>query len=176
VAGLDSLTDPLGGYNFIVNIVDSSSVLMVALSNISSVALGGFSECSGLESTLELESYQEGGNNGTTLKFPTRIEYGPIRLKHGVGLGDSLWKWHNDFILGRGKRRDGMIILQNDDHVPLKIWVFRRGIPAKFVGPSLNAMEGQVAIEELEIAHEGLALISPHTVVSSLLATVGIGA
>ncbi len=174
MSALGALTDPLGAYNFIVNIVDSSSVLTVALSAISSVALGGFTECSGLESRLEVESYSEGGNNATALKFPTRIEYGPLTLKRGVGVGDSLWLWHNDFIWGRGKRRDGMIILQNDDHIPLKIWIFHRGLPTKYSGPSLNAKESQVAIEELEITHEGLALVSPGTVVSSALGTIGL--
>jgi phage tail-like protein len=161
MSGLGKVTDPLGAYNFIVNIVDSSSVLTVALKNIGSGALGGFTECGGLESRLEVETYLEGGNNGTALKFPTRIEYGAITLKRGVGLGDNLWSWHNDFIWGRGKRRDGMIILQNDDHIPLKIWIFRRGLPTKYSGPSLNASESQVAIEELEITHEGLALVPP---------------
>lgn len=170
---LGTLTDPLRGYNFIVTIVDSSSALMTALSTIGSVALGGFSECSGLESTLEVEEYQEGGNNGTVLKFPTRASTSPLRFKRGVGLGADLWLWHNGFVLGKGKRRDGLVILQNDDHVPLKIWAFNRGIPTKYVGPSLNAMESQVAIEELEVAHEGLALISPGTIVSSFLGTLG---
>lgn len=164
--------DPLGGYNFIIALVDSSDKLLAVLAVIGSVALGGFSECSGLESTIDVEEYQEGGNNASTLKFPTRANTSPIRLKRGVGLGDSLWNWHNEFVFGRGTRRNGLIILQNDDQIPIKMWVFNRGIPSKFVGPSLNAMQSSVAIEELEIVHEGLALISPGTIGAAAIETI----
>ena len=100
--------------------------------------------------------------------------YGPGQPLFVLAFGDSLWTWHNDFIWGRGKRRDGMIILQNDDHIPIKIWIFHRGLPTKYVGPSLNAKESQVAIEELEITHEGLALVSPGTIAASALGTIGL--
>jgi phage tail-like protein len=164
--------DPLRGYNFIITMVDSSETLMTVLSVIGSVALGGFKECTGLESTLEVEEYKEGGNNASTLKFPTRTNTGPIRLKRGVGLGDDLWNWHNEFVFGRGKRKNGLIVLQNDDQIPIKIWVFNRGIPTKFVGPSLDATRSAVAIEELEVVHEGLSLVSPGTIGAAAINTV----
>lgn len=151
--------DPLRAYNFLVTILDASTELLSAVKNISKTAPAGFSECSGLESTIEVEEYKEGGNNGTVLKFPTRTSYSPIVLKRGVGVNDDLWNWHNSFILGSGQRRDGLIVLQNDDHQPVKIWAFHRGLPTKYRGPGLNAQQGGVAIEELEIVHEGLALI-----------------
>jgi phage tail-like protein len=163
--------DPLGSYNFIITLIDASSTLMTAFSVVSSV-LGGFTECSGLESTLDVEDYKEGGNNGTVLKFPTRISYQPLRLKRGVGLGEDLWLWHYGFVEGKGKRRDGLIMLQNDLHIPIKVWRFRRGLPTKYSGPTLNAMQSQVAIEELEITHEGLELYSPGTAVSSVLGSI----
>lgn len=166
-------TDPLRGYNFVVSILDASTELLSAVKNISKTAAAGFSECSGLDSSIEFEEYKEGGNNSTVLKFPTRATYSPIVLKRGVGLNDNLWNWHNGFILGSGQRRDGLIILQNDDRQPVKIWAFYRGLPSKYRGPSLNAAQNNVAIEELEIVHEGLALIpSSSGGLSNLIGTV----
>jgi phage tail-like protein len=152
--------DPLRGYNFIVSIVDSSSILAAALSAIQPAAVAGFSECSGLETTLDVEEYKEGGNNGTVLRFPTRVTWAHLRLRRGVALSDDLFNWHHDFVLGFGKRRDGVVILQDDQHNPVKVWTFTRGLPVKYTGPSLNATQSQVAIEEMEIAHEGLQLQS----------------
>ena len=61
----------------------------------------------------------------------------------------------------RGKRRDGLIVLRNDQHEPVKAWQFARGLPAKWTGPTMDATQNQVAVEELEIVHEGLKLVPP---------------
>jgi phage tail-like protein len=156
--------DPLRGYNFVVSLVDSSALLLSMSLGIGKSAAAGFSECSGLEATLEVEDYREGGNNGATLKFPTRVTWGTIKLKRGIALSDDLFNWHQDFVLGFGKRRDGVIILQDDQHQMVKTWSFQRGLPVKWTGPSLNATQSQVAVEELEIAHEGLSLQSTNPV------------
>jgi phage tail-like protein len=151
--------DPYRSYNFLISLVDSSSQLALSPQAIQSAAAAGFSECSGLETTLELEPYQEGGNNGTVLQFPTRVTWGHIRLKRGMAFFDDLWEWYYGFVEGRGRRRDGIIVLQDDIHMPVKIWQFTRGLPTKWTGPTLNATQSQVAVEELEIAHEGLKLV-----------------
>ncbi|MBK6325167.1 MAG: phage tail protein [Chloroflexi bacterium] len=161
--------DPLRAYNFIVTFVDASSQLSVTLRSIGSSAAAGFSECSGLDMTLETAEWKEGGNNGTVLKFPTRTSYSPIRLKRGVTFDQSLWDWYYSFVRGEGQRRDGLIVLQDDDRKPVKIWQFRRGLPTKFTGPTLNASQNQVAIEELEITHEGLELASKRPQVLNLV-------
>jgi phage tail-like protein len=153
-------TDPLKGYNFLISLLDSSSSLALAL-NIASVALGdtaagGFSECSGLEMSLDIEEYREGGRNGEYLKFPSRVRWSNLLLKRGVTSSTTLWDWHYSFVEGRGKRRDGIIFLQDDTHTPHNVWYFRRGLPLKYSGPALNAAQSSVAIEALEITHEGL--------------------
>lgn len=153
-------TDPLLSYNFIISLLDTSSswalAKTIALSAITDVALGGFSECTGVEMSLDIEEYQEGGRNGGSLKFPTRVKWSNITLKKGVGAGTALWDWHYGFAEGKGKRKDGIIILQNDLHIPNNIWYFRRGLPAKYTGPTMNASQNAVAIEAIEIAHEGI--------------------
>ena len=57
---------------------------------------------------------------------------------------------------GKGKRKDGLIVLLNEARRPAKMWKFKRGLLVKWVGPSFNASQSNVAIESLEIAHEGL--------------------
>jgi phage tail-like protein len=151
--------DPYCAYNFLIMLVDSSSVLSTIVTEIGSVALGGFSECSGLEMGMDIEEYKEGGNNGTVLHFPTRMKWTNLRLKRGVAVSDDLWLWHYGFAQGQVQRRDGIIILQNEQQTPVKTWSFTRGLPVKWTGPTFNASQSAVAIEEIEIAHEGLQLI-----------------
>src|SRR5215475_13681004 len=152
--------DPVLNHNFVISLLDTSSTLgllgSIAMSAIFDVALGGFSECSGLEMSLQVEEYKEGGNNGQLLKFPTRVTWSNITLKKGIGSGTALWDWHYGFVEGKGKRRDGVVVLLNELHVPNNIWYFKRGLPVKYSGPQLNATQNQVAIESIEIAHEGL--------------------
>jgi len=148
--------DPYGAYNFIITLIDSSSSSVTTQQG---NAIGGFSECSGLEMSIQTEDYQEGGNNATTLKFPKHIPYTTIRLKRGITTSDDLWQWFFDFVEGTGKRKDGTITLRDAQQQPVKTWQFKRGIPVKWMGPTLNAAQSQVAIQELEIAHEGLQLV-----------------
>jgi phage tail-like protein len=149
-------TDPVLAYNFLITLVDSSSGLATAVSAIRNVVLGGFSECTGLEMSLKVEEYNEGGRNGTVLKFPTRVSWTNLSLRRGVTANTELWDWHYSFVQGRGKRRDGIIVLQNALHVPVTTWHFKRGLPVKWTGPAMHASQNNVAIETLEIAHEGL--------------------
>jgi phage tail-like protein len=164
--------DPYLAYNFLITLLDASAELASAIKQIERMKSGGFSECSGLESSLDIEEYKEGGNNGAALKFVTRGKTTPIVLKRGVTANDDLWAWHNAFVLGRGKRRDGLIVLQNEQRQPVKVWAFHRGIPTKYSGPTLNATDSLVALEQLEITHEGLALISPVQSLSSIVGAV----
>src|SRR5262249_27994841 len=136
--------DPFRAYNFLVTLVDSSSSLGAVLSAIQNVALGGFSECSGLEMTMDPEEYKEGGVNSTILKFPNRVKWSNIKLRRGMTYADNLWKWHYSFVEGRGVRRDGVVVLQNDLQTPVKVWSFTRGLPIKWTGPTLNAAQSQV--------------------------------
>ncbi len=152
--------DPLLSHNFVIGLLDTSSDLAlarsIALATITDVAVGGFSECTGLEMSLDIKDYEEGGNNGIVLKFPTRVKWANITLKKGVGTGTALWDWHYGFVEGQGKRRDGVIVLLDELHVPNHIWYFRKGLPLKYTGPSFNASQNNVAIESIEIAHEGI--------------------
>jgi len=162
--------DPLPAFNFYIALLDLSSVGSALLSGFTSFALGGFSECSGLDASLEIEEYKEGGVNDRVHRFPKRSVFSNITLKRGVGFGEDLWLWYEEFLKGEGSRRNGVIVLANELRVPIKIWSFERGIPVKWNGPSLNATTSAVAIESIEIAHEKLDLMmSPGKALDSAL-------
>jgi phage tail-like protein len=165
--------DPLPGFNFYIALVDDSSALAM-LGSLASFALGGFAECTGLESELSTIDYEEGGVNDRVHRFPGRFTFPNVVLSRGVGFGEDLYLWHEQFLKGEGKRRNGLILLANEMRVPIKTWTFERGIPVKWQGPSLNAQSSELAIERLEIAHEKLSLVmSPGKAADMALGAVG---
>ncbi len=174
----DIRTDPVLNHNFLISLIDTSSALAIvksaALSAITDVALGGFSECTGLEMSLDVKDYEEGGRNGAVLKFPTRVKWANITLKKGIGASTALWDWHYSFAEGKGTRRDGMIVLLTDLKLPHNIWFFRRGLPIKYSAPALNATQNNVAIEALEIAHEGIYQV-PFVGLAASVTNVAVG-
>jgi phage tail-like protein len=153
--------DPFPAFNFLVTLVDTSSPQTTALNAIQNTVLGGFSECGGLEMTLQVDEHRQGGDNGRVLKFPGRVAWSNIRLRRGVTFSDELWNWHHAFVTGDGRRRDGIVLLQNEQQTPVKAWVFSGGLPVRWSGPALDAGQSRIAIEELEIAHQGLELAAP---------------
>ena len=151
--------DPLGTFNFYITLIDSSNLAGTLFTAVLNYAVAGFSECSGLEATMEVLEYREGGLNTYVRKFATRASYSNLTLKHGViYLYDDLWTWHYNWVQGVGTRKDGLLVLMDESHSPAKIWKFKKGIPTKWVGPAFHASQSNVAVESLEIAHQGLVL------------------
>jgi phage tail-like protein len=179
LAGTGLRTDPLLAFNFVITLLDTSSVLAAPVSAataaVSDVAVGGFTECSGLEMTLDVEEYKEGGRNSEILQFPTRVKWSKITLKKGIASSTALWDWHYGFAAGNGKRRDGVIVLLNDLRAPNNIWYFRRGLPTRYTGPTLNAAQSSVAIETIEITHEGIFQLPLVGVASSIATAAAAG-
>jgi len=176
--GLLGRDNPLLGYNFRIALLESSSslslnVATIALQNLTDSADGGFSECSGLEMSMEIEEFREGGNNATVLKFPTGIKWNDITLKKGLTLGTELWDWFDGFVQGRGERKDGVITLHNESQLPQVAWGFRRGLPIKYTGPTMNATSNEVAIESIQIAHEGLYQIKGLGAAAGIVSAIG---
>jgi phage tail-like protein len=154
---------PVGNYNFFVRLLDAAGALVSAIGHIAGIDVSpdaGFSECHGLEGTLQTQDWQEGGRNDRVLHFPTRMTWGNITLQRGSGLSSEMWDWYFSYAQGRGKRRDGLIMLVDDERSPVVVWKFQRGLPVKWTGPTLTGRGNEVAIESLEIAHEGL-LVQP---------------
>ena len=152
--------DPPLTHNFVVSLLDSTSELGTGPDMTEQVVAGGFSECTGLEMAMQPEEYKEGGRNGAVLRFPNRVTWSNLILKKGAALGTELWDWHYGFVTGAGRRRDGVITLLDAARAPVVVWYFRRGLPVKYTGPTFNAAQSGAAIETIEIAHEGLHIVS----------------
>jgi len=128
---------------------------------------GGFQECSGLEIEMDVAELPEGGRNNGTVRQVGRGKYGNLVLKRGMlfpaggRVNNDLWSWIQNVLNGVRPvaRYDGVIeVLSADGRDTVATWTFDRGLPQKIAGPQLNAKSGEIAIEELTIAHEGLAL------------------
>ena len=161
---LDQRRDPLLAFNFHVSLFDSTTspgagLTLIVLQPLVANPLAGFSECTGLEMTLDLEDYNEGGNNGTVLKFPKRAKYSELTLKKGVTKDTQLFDWFYGYTQGAGKRKDGVITLRDARGKPHTVWGFSRGLPSKYSGPQMNAQQSAVAIQSITITHEGLYLM-----------------
>lgn len=156
---MSDMTQPVGNYNFVVRLLDAASTLVSGIAGLSGTKAtvdAGFSEVRGLEGTMQVQEHPEGGTNDRVLKFPTRMTWSNITLSRGVGLSSEMWDWYSDYCNGRGVRRDGLIVLMNDARQPVIFWKFKRGFPVKWTGPQLTGKGNDVAVESLEIAHEGL--------------------
>jgi len=176
--------DPLMGFNFTVSLLPSpdsgngAAVGTMVLTTSGIRATAGFSEASGLEMRMQVEEYSAGGLNGTVLKFPGRVSWSNIVLKRGVVARldpldkSDLWTWFKGYLDGKGQRRDGVITLNDNSHQAKRAWAFRRGLPLRWVGPSFDATRNAVAVETLEIAHEGITDISAGTSIGAAVADV----
>ena len=118
--------------------------------------VGGFSEVSGLELETDVEKFREGGliqyehQLAGPTKFPSRIV-----LKKGV-TGDVLWSWHQKVAQGRVERKQLAIVLKDAANNELRRWTFQEAAPVKWVGPQFRASGAEVAVETLELIHNGL--------------------
>jgi len=128
---------------------------------------GAFQECTGLEISMDVQEYLEGGRNDGVIQQVGRAKYVPLVLKRGMFYGDKgqvnrdLWQWLQTIVAGQRPvvRYDGRVEVMRAGMDVAAVWVFDRGLPAKIKGPDLNGKTGDVAIEELTIAHEGLRLV-----------------
>lgn len=119
----------------------------------------GFSECTGLQVETEVHDYPEGGLNTHLLKFPGRTKQSNLILKRGI-IDRLVWDWHYDVTQGKVKFRNGTIrVLDAAGEQAVMEWQFKRAFPLKLAGPDLNATQNSVAVETLEICHQGLKRI-----------------
>lgn len=142
--------DPYAGYNFqlVINgVADDPNAVQAA-----------FTEVSGLEVEVDVIEYRSGAEDITVRKLPGLKKYANLVLKRGVTGHPGFWDWINQVLKGQAQRADGSIILLDESKQEVMRWNFRRGWPCKWTGPSLNATTSEVAIETLEICHEGLEL------------------
>ena len=118
----------------------------------------GFSEVSGLTQEIQAIEYRDGSfPEYSSIKMPGLRKYNNITLKRGVIKADNdFFKWLSTVKLNTIERRDMTISLLNESHDPVMVWKVHNAFPVKVEGPQLKAAGNEVAIESIEVAHEGL--------------------
>jgi phage tail-like protein len=118
----------------------------------------GFSEVTGLTQENQAIEYRDGSfPEYSSIKMPGLRKFSNITLKRGVVKGDNeFFAWLATVKLNKVERRDLVIKLLNEEHNPVMVWKVQNAFPVKVEGPQLKASANEVAIETIEIAHEGL--------------------
>lgn len=120
---------------------------------------GAFTDVGGIDTTIEVTEFAEGGDP-TTHKLPGRVKYSNITLKYGLTDDRFLYDWMLRTSQGDVVRKSGSIVildLQGNERVR---WNFKQAWPTTWKGPTLAAKSSEYAIEELNLAHEGLERVS----------------
>jgi phage tail-like protein len=140
---------PFPAFNFRVRLqIDGES---------SPICEGEFSEVGGLEATMEARSIREGGNNARQIHLAGPVTYSQLTLKRGMTRNFDLWRWFRETQRDRSLRASGEIVMLSADRVTENARFSLTGcLPLKVVAPSLNAQDGILALEEVQIAYETL--------------------
>jgi len=134
--------DPLRGHNFIVEI--------------DGLARAGFREVSGLDSAQAPIDYREGNDPLHVRKIPGLNTYSPITLRWGMTNDPEFWNWRKSAADGKVERKNGSIVYLDETGQEVARWNFREAWPSRWTAPVGNATAGEVAIETVELTHEGV--------------------
>jgi phage tail-like protein len=130
----------------------------------SKVCNAAFSECDGLEMTMDVKTIREGGNNGRQVRLTGPLNVGLLTLKRGMTQSFDLWDWMSRMQSQPGLRADAeVVVFAADGRTERARFMLSRCLLAKVKAPPLNAKDGGVAIEELQLAYESLALKRPES-------------
>ncbi len=143
-----TVIDPLTAYRFGVEI--------------DGLVLGVFDECTGLNGTLDVYEYKEGGMNAYTHKLPGRLSWGNITLKWGTTDSTKLWEWLKAISAAVNKSRhyrNVSVIQFTTTGVEARRWNLDNAFPVKWTGPTFNASGTAVSIESIELACGDVTLV-----------------
>ena len=120
----------------------------------------GFTEVTGLEVSTEVIEYRDGASREYhKIKMPGMQKFGNITMKRGTFIGDNeFYNWWNTVALNTIDRRNLIISLLNEKHEPVVVWKVKNAWPVKVQSTDLKADGNEVAIETIEVAHEGLTI------------------
>lgn len=138
--------DPFGSFNFTVEIDGITSA--------------AFSECTGLDTETDVIEYREGSEDITVRKLPGLKKHANVTLKRGFSTNSELFDWRKTVMDGVIERKNVSIVLYDETGVTggsERIrWNLQNAWPSKWVGAELKANANEIAIETLEICHEGI--------------------
>jgi phage tail-like protein len=137
--------DPYRGFNFRVEI--------------DGISVGSFSDVSGLSSDGDIVEYRNGDDVPLHVRKLTGLrKFSNLTLKRGYTENRELWNWRNNVVNGVADRRNGAIVLMDEERKDVLRWEFEGGWIHKIDGPTFNAKGNDVTVESLEIVIESLTL------------------
>jgi phage tail-like protein len=120
---------------------------------------GAFRECTGMGSENEVVEYKASGEKGEFIihKLPGRLKWNNITLKRGITDDMDMWKWRQMIEKGQidQARKNGSIVMFSQEGKEIARWDFVNAWPSKLSGPTANATNNEVGIEEMELSVEG---------------------
>lgn len=121
---------------------------------------GGFSEASGFDASIDVIEYREGDMVQTPMKIPGLKKYGNITLKQGVADSMVMYEWMIAGVEGEVERKTITITILDETETAAASWQVINAWPTKYTAPDFNATSSEIAIESIEIAHEGMTRVS----------------
>lgn len=126
-----------------------------------SLCQGAFTDCTGLEATMDPKAIREGGLNYGEHQRAGAVKFATVVLKRGYSTSSDLWKWFSSVNTGAyAQRLTVLITVLEVDGTPALTWQLDRALPVKFKAADLNAKSSELGIEELHIVHEGVSVVS----------------
>ena len=142
--------NPYSSFNFLLTVN--------GISNDGNLPGASFSEVSGLEFEIGMTEYRNGSEDITPRKMPGLVKYTNLVLKSGATGDIIFWNWVLEGVQGSINRADGSIILLDEARAEVMRWNFRNAWPCKYTAPTFNSANNEIAMETLELCHEGLEL------------------
>lgn len=133
------------------------------------VCSGSFSECTGLEATMEPKVIKEGGRNYGVVQRSGPVTFATVVLKRGMTKTRDLYKWFE--MVGKGAysyRLAATVTMFDTAGKGVLAWRLEKALPLKFKAADLNAKGTEIGIEELHLAHEGLSLLDPSKILDQV--------
>jgi phage tail-like protein len=125
------------------------------------LTVGGFRECTGLTADGNSVDYREGTDVPRSVRKLVGLQtYSNITLKRGYTTNTELWDWYKNIVNGIPDRRNGSVILMDEARKDVMRWGFENAWIKKIEAPTFNATANEVAVESVELVHEGLILES----------------
>lgn len=155
--------DPYMAFNFLLEI--------------EGLIVGGFSDVTGLQVETEVQDYREGGLNEYIHKLPGPARYPQnLTLKRGLTDIETLWSWHQDVVEGIIERKNGSLYLLDRQRLPVMWWNFLDAYPVKWTGPEFRAGNAAVAVETVELVHQGIVKPTESSLLSAARGIAGAAA
>jgi phage tail-like protein len=119
-----------------------------------------FQEISGLEVETQPIEYRHGDSPVfSTIKMPGIAKFGNVTMKKGTFVNDNnFWTWYNAIKMNTIKRETVVIQLLDEAGSPTMTWTLSNAWPTKISGTDLKSDSNEVAVESIELAHEGIVI------------------